>query len=222
MARPTGRPSPPSFIYGGRGHPKAHQLFSRVRCPPPSFTPLIILIHLQSIYNLWSIHAILLSFLDVLQSFYSNFISFLGTNLLTQCQLLFFACFLHLRKSISNGVQIQRNSWRIFLGQKKVGGPRKQLGAARGEQHPPGHARRPRHALVGAAHLECPRTASLPYKIPNIPKPFRVALDQKFCRRKASISTRSNLDPVLAPCQRGESSPVAIFIIPAATTMRRE
>ena len=43
------------------------------------------LIRLQLIYNLLSIHAIILSFLDVLQSFYSNFISFFGTNLLTQC-----------------------------------------------------------------------------------------------------------------------------------------
>ena len=66
------------------------------------------------------------------------------------------------------------------------------------------------------------RTPSLPYKFPNIPKPFGVALDQKFRHRKASISTRSNLDPVPAPRRREESSPVVIFIIPAATTMRRE
>ena len=46
------------------------------------------LIRLQRIYNLWSIHANILSFLDVLQSFYSNFISFFGTNLLTQCPML--------------------------------------------------------------------------------------------------------------------------------------
>ena len=66
------------------------------------------------------------------------------------------------------------------------------------------------------------RTPSLHYKFPNIPKPFGVNLDQKFCRCKASVSTRSNLDPVPAPCRRGESSPVAIFIIPAATMMMRE
>ena len=66
------------------------------------------------------------------------------------------------------------------------------------------------------------RTPSSPYKIPNIPKTLGVALDQKFCRRKASVSKRSNIDPVPAPCWRAESSPVAIFIIPAATTMRRE
>ena len=41
------------------------------------------LIRLQHIYNFWLFHAIILSFLDVLQSFYSNFISFFGSNLLT-------------------------------------------------------------------------------------------------------------------------------------------
>ena len=50
------------------------------------------------------------------------------------------------------------------------------------------------------------RTPSSPHKIPNIPKPLGVALDQKFRRCKASVSTRSNLDPVSAPCWRGESS----------------
>ena len=66
------------------------------------------------------------------------------------------------------------------------------------------------------------RTPSLHYKFPNILKPFGVNLDQKFRRCKVFVYAKTNLDLVLAPCQRGESSPVAIFIIPAATTMRRE
>ena len=66
------------------------------------------------------------------------------------------------------------------------------------------------------------RTPSLHYKFLNILKPFGVALDHKFRRRKAYVSTRYNLDPIPAPCRRGESSPVAIFSILAATTMRRE
>ena len=41
------------------------------------------LIRLQRIYNFLLFHAVILSFLDVLQPFYSNFISFSGTNLLT-------------------------------------------------------------------------------------------------------------------------------------------
>ena len=40
------------------------------------------LICLQRIYGFWLFHAIILSFLDVLQSFYSHFISLFGTNLL--------------------------------------------------------------------------------------------------------------------------------------------
>ena len=42
-----------------------------------------VLIHLQRIYNFLLFHAVILPLLDVLQSFYSNFISFFGTNLLT-------------------------------------------------------------------------------------------------------------------------------------------
>ena len=91
---------------------------------------------------------------------------------------------------------------------------------------------------MGTTHLDAPgptgtpkwvvptsvasRNPLLPYKFTNILKPIRVNLDRKFRHRKTSVSTRSNLDPIAAPCRRGESSPVAIFIIPAATTMRRE
>ena len=45
------------------------------------------LIRLQHVYNFLLFHAVILSFLDVLQSFYSNFISFFGTNPLTQCRV---------------------------------------------------------------------------------------------------------------------------------------
>ena len=37
-----------------------------------------LVIRLQRIYNILLFHAVILSFLDVLQSFYSNFISFLA------------------------------------------------------------------------------------------------------------------------------------------------
>ena len=39
---------------------------------------------------------------------------------------------------------------------------------------------------------------------------------------QASLATKTNREPVPAPCRRGKPSPVAIFIIPAATMMRRE
>ena len=74
-----------------------------------------------------------------------------------KCQLLFSTCFLHRRKSISDGVQTQRNSTEIFFGpegtQWALAAPG---GVLRGEHNPPGRARRPRRALVGCAHLGCP------------------------------------------------------------------
>ena len=48
------------------------------------------------------------------------------------------------------------------------------------------------------------RTPSLHYKFPNIPKPLGVTLDQKSCRRKVSVSAKTNLDHIPAPCRRGE------------------
>ena len=54
--------------------------------------------------------------------FYNHFIVILYHFLVltywhsANCQLLFFACFLHRKKSISNGVQTQRNFTKIFFG----------------------------------------------------------------------------------------------------------
>ena len=68
--------------------------------------------------------------------FYNHFIIILYHFLVltywhsAQCQLLFFACFLHRRKSISNGVQMPRNSTMIFMGQKEGNGPWQRLGGA--------------------------------------------------------------------------------------------
>ena len=39
---------------------------------------------------------------------------------------------------------------------------------------------------------------------------------------QASVATKTNRGPVLAPCRRGDPSPVAIFIIPALSMTRRE
>ena len=109
------------------------------------------------------------------------------------------------------------------MDQKTQLGPNKyQRGAPRGAQPTrarlggPGAPRRVVPTSVASG------TPSLPYKFPKIPKTLGVNLDQKFRRRKVSVSAKTNLDPVPAPCRRGESSPVATFIIPAATTMRRE
>jgi hypothetical protein len=63
-------------------HPLALEnvLFHRL---VPGLHPSRPLIRLQRIYNFCLFHAVILSFLDVLQSFYNNFIPFFGTNLLT-------------------------------------------------------------------------------------------------------------------------------------------
>ena len=68
-------------------------------------------------------------------------------------------CFLHVFYIAGNQYQTKskrRKCLKDFLGQKTSSGPRKHLGVPRGEQHPPGHARRPRRALVGCAPLEAP------------------------------------------------------------------
>src|SRR3989337_2504910 len=114
------------------------------------------LIRLQRIYNFLLFHAVILSFLDVLQSFYSNSISFFGTNLFTQCPVpvAVFACFLHRRKSISNGVQTPRNFLWIFYGPEDIQWARAAPGGVlRGGHNPPGCAWGPRRAQVGCAHL---------------------------------------------------------------------
>ena len=49
-----------------------------------------------------------------------------------------------------------RNFTEIFMDQKTPNGPWLHLGVLHGEHNPPGHARRPKRALVGCAHLGCP------------------------------------------------------------------
>jgi hypothetical protein len=66
------------------------------------------------------------------------------------------------------------------------------------------------------------RTASSPYKFPNIPKPPEKTLDEKFCRRKPLYPRETNRDHFLILCWRGESSPEAIIIISEVSMMRRE
>jgi hypothetical protein len=56
----------------------------------------------------------------------------------------------------------------------------------------------------------------------NIPKPFVITLDEKFRHRKPLYPRETNWDPFLVLCQRGESSPEAIIIIPEVSMTRRE
>ena len=47
-------------------------------------------------------------------------------------------------------------------------------------------------------------------------------IDREFRRRKPPEPRKTNRDPFLVPFRRGDPSPVAIFIIPALSMMRRE
>ena len=101
--------------------------------------------------------------------FYNHFIPtlyhFLGLTYWpsAQCQLLFFACFLHRRKSISNGVQTPRNFLWIFYGPEEYQlakvAPR---GCPEGGDNQPGHAWAPRRTLVGCAPLGAPQVLLWP------------------------------------------------------------
>ena len=102
--------------------------------------------------------------------FYNHFIAtlyhFLGQTYWpsAQCQLLFFGCFLHRRKSISNRVQTQRNFLENFFGPEKDTGWAKEV-----------PKREPEVSTKGAPWWAVPTsvaswTASLLYKYPNIPE----------------------------------------------------
>src|SRR5215216_3903876 len=93
------------------------------------------LIRLQCIYIFLLFHAVLLSFLDVLQSFYSNFISFSGTNLLTQCLVVVF-CFFYIAGNQYQTESKHRETYcGFFTDQKTSIGPEKHpSGAPRGAQ----------------------------------------------------------------------------------------
>ena len=124
------------------------------------------LIRLQRIYNFLLFHAVILSILDVLQSFIVILYHFLVLTYSrsAKCQLLFFPCFLHHRKSISDGVQMPRNFTENFYGPK---GTQRALAA-------PGGA--PREAQPTRARQEaqaCP-SGLFPARVPPGPPPCSI------------------------------------------------
>ena len=143
----------------------------------------MILICSWYVFNVSIIYEVFMLLYSHSWMFHNNFIAtlyhFLGLTYWpsAQCQLLFFACFLHHRKSISNGVQTPWNFLWIFMDQKTTNGPVQHLGVPRGGHNPPGRAWAPRRAQVGCSHLRGLPHPLFPYKSSNIPKPFGVALD---------------------------------------------
>ena len=123
--------------------------------------------------------------------FYIHFIEtlyhFLGLTYWhsAQCELLFFACFLLRKKLIPNRVQTQRNFLENFSGPEDtwwveevpkgcLEGGTTHLGASRGPGAP--------WWVVPTSVAS--RTASSPYKYPNVPKTLRVSTKQNSSRRK--------------------------------------
>ena len=144
------------------------------------------LIRLQRIYNFY--YSMLLYYHSWM--FYNHFIAtlyhFFGLTYWpnAQCQLVFFACLLHRRKSIPNGVQTQRNFLWIFWDQKTPNGPEKHLGVAPRGHNPPG-----RDGPPGAPRWVVPtsvasRTTSLLYKYPNILETLGESTKINSIRRK--------------------------------------
>ena len=122
------------------------------------------IIHLQRIYNSFLFHAVILSFLDVLQSFFSNFISFFGTNLLTQCPVpvvVFCLFFTSQETNIKRSPNEAKLLW-IFWTKRHQMGQRSTSGVSRGGAQPTRVCLGPRRAQVGCTHLGgLPTTSSL-------------------------------------------------------------
>ena len=83
----------------------------------------------------------------------------------------FFACFLHRRKSILNGVQTLRNFLWIFYGPKDtVWAQKVPEGCSKGSTTHQGAPRGPGAPRWVVPTSGAPQTASLLYKYPNIPE----------------------------------------------------
>ena len=101
-------------------------------------------IRLQCIYNFSLFHASILSILNVLYALICYFISFFGTNLLTQCPVPV-AGFLLVFYIAGNQYQTESKHcetfWRFFWTRRHLVGHRSTRGVPRGGHNPPSQAR---------------------------------------------------------------------------------
>ena len=181
------------------------------------------LIRLQRIYNLWSIHAILLSVL-MITGFIIHFYITFGTNLLTGgpshiAVLLPISVFR--RKGISNGVQMEWNHWERDFWNKRDPEDFEWTSSNRRGGHEAGGAPTPLGApstLVGPSWLHRPTSSSYLY-LKNTEEHNRSGVPPP----QASVATKKPLGSLFwHPARRGNPSPVAIFIIPTLSMTRRE
>ena len=128
-------------------------------------------------------------------------------------------CFLCRNESFPNELKLFDD----FFGTKEtpksfVGGPEEP----RGGHNPPGRAWWARHAPVGCAHLEAHLRVKPTPKNPINRETIKNKPRSEVPPPQASVATENQSRPCSGTLPKGESSPMAIFIIPAATTMRRE
>ena len=124
------------------------------------------LIHLQCIYTFWLFHVVILSFLDVLQSFYIIF-WYYPIDIVPSVS----CCFLLVFYIAGNKYQTESKHRETFCGfffwtRRHQTGQESTWGVLRGEHNPPGHARWVVPTSVAS------RIASSPYKFPKIKKPW--------------------------------------------------
>ena len=139
--------------------------------------------------------------------FYNHFIVILHHFLVltywhsAPCQLLFSACFLHCRKSIPNGVQMQQNFLWIFSGPEDtpVGPEKYQRGAPRGAQ--PTRARQEAQARPGGL---CPPRVPPDRLFAPYSRNPRGINENQF----QSLQVPEPPDPIYTPSRRGSSCPL--------------
>ena len=163
--------------------------------------------------------------LGCLMGFTMYFYITFGTNLLTQSPVpvfVFFPCFsVSQKRNIKRSPNGMKPSEKLFLERKQY----RRLGVhvrgstrrARGRgSPPPGRALHPRGPLVA------PLTYFPHLYISIYPKTTRGHNRSGVPPPEASVATENQSRPVLAPCRRGNPSPVAIFITPVLSMTRRE
>ena len=159
--------------------------------------------------------------------FIIHFYIIFGTNLLTggPAQNCCFFCLFKCVEEKEYQTESKRNetNWRSYFWKESY---RKNLECTSGkerERHEAGGVPTP---LGRALHSRGPVMAPLTYffhpYIPTYPKTIEEHNRSGVPPPEASVATESQSRPVLAPCQRGNPSPVAIFIIPVLSMTRRE
>ena len=157
--------------------------------------------------------------------FIIHFYIIFGTNLLTQSPVpvSVFPCF-----EVSQKRKIKRSPIDLklhgtyFWKESNPGDLESTSRKLRGSHEVGGPPTPPRRALHPREPLVPPLTYFFRLYISIYPKTIREHNRSGVPPPEASVATKSQSRPIPAPCRRGNPSPVAIFIIPMLSMMRRE